>query len=904
MIDKEEVESKKLQAQLEEIYVEQFWKPCTSKAMLQQWLKTYLNVDLPDNTNSRYSNSNPIDFLWAVYHSALTGDVNSTSFVVAAARNSSKCLVEGTQVATLSGPKPIEKVLAGDTVFDQFGKPIKVVGLWDQGEQEVFELISDGKVIATCTKNHIWSTYTSWSGGCKDTKVEDFTEETYIVRSPFTPQLGKKFNSHAYYIGNNQELSRCFDISEWNIGSISAFIAGVYDACGEMSHKYVNVKNLKDLGISVNFLIENEVFANLVADVIGSAWQITPEVIKTKKGFEVYMTDSLSCLMMMNHIFLYSRYHREIQYLLDNNAQYLTKRHGYKIDEVRPVGKRKCWDLTVYSRESLYCLQNGAVTHNTLCAAVLEFLMMVHFGRDIAHIAAQVQQSAACIDYLDMFLNIPIIAPYKSIDSKRQKTLKKMPTHSQKPVGYSRLKVVTATKKGANSSRASVMIFDEVDQIEREILSEAAMIADPDRTGKPTIFVYLSSRKSAIGPIQEKIDQAAIPNSRIKLHKWNVMEWMQPCPPEVHKPELPIDLYVHQETLQVIPSDDYEKTSKTEKELFEQVPAYEGCRTCPVFTVCRTDAIKQQSKTPRLRTKEFYADLLSQLHDPEVIIAQIMNLKPESSGTVFNKFDERIHVGDFSRCWKFAFGEDQSNQLITKSIFIHELRSRGWKMHCGVDFGYVDPAVSVLVAFHKPTGKLVVLHTERQTGYSNQEWLQKTKENIFIPYGFDLLCPDVEDKSSPIVAAQLGMPSIDKKPSRIETGVSWLRGRLWNVSSNQPLFMILDDNVNKGQHFLINSLKNWQYMKTALGFDFTKFMDDMNTHEIDALRYATAPFIASSNVVLSVNQDYNTNNRPAPDVLTVRQEIAAHYKEKYGLNIDSEVDDSDTIRSGNIIITF
>lgn len=41
--------------------------PCKSRAELKNWVKYHLNFDLPDNTVSRYADTNPLDAVWEIY---------------------------------------------------------------------------------------------------------------------------------------------------------------------------------------------------------------------------------------------------------------------------------------------------------------------------------------------------------------------------------------------------------------------------------------------------------------------------------------------------------------------------------------------------------------------------------------------------------------------------------------------------------------------------------------------------------------------------------------------------------------------------------------------------------------------------------------------------------------------
>lgn len=77
-----------------------------------------------------------------------------TKYRIRAAISGNRCLAEGTLIATPKGPVPIEDIRVGDFVYDRYGEPTLVTQTHDNGEQEVFEVTSRGKVMLTCTPNH------------------------------------------------------------------------------------------------------------------------------------------------------------------------------------------------------------------------------------------------------------------------------------------------------------------------------------------------------------------------------------------------------------------------------------------------------------------------------------------------------------------------------------------------------------------------------------------------------------------------------------------------------------------------------------------------------------------------------------------------------------------------------
>ena len=55
----------------------------------------------------------------------------------------------------------------------------------------------------------------------------------------------------------------------------------------------------------------------------------------------------------------------------------------------------------------------------TLTSAIMETLFLIHFDRDIVHLAALEAQSRMCMDYVKSYLDKPILRDFKVSDSSR-----------------------------------------------------------------------------------------------------------------------------------------------------------------------------------------------------------------------------------------------------------------------------------------------------------------------------------------------------------------------------------------------------------------------------------------------------------------------------------------------------
>ena len=74
-----------------------------------------------------------------------------------AAAGSGKAVPNSTKIPTPEGWKRVDEVKVGDFLFDKEGKPTKVLGVYPQGEKDVYEItFGDGRK-AKCSIDHIWS---------------------------------------------------------------------------------------------------------------------------------------------------------------------------------------------------------------------------------------------------------------------------------------------------------------------------------------------------------------------------------------------------------------------------------------------------------------------------------------------------------------------------------------------------------------------------------------------------------------------------------------------------------------------------------------------------------------------------------------------------------------------------
>lgn len=473
------------------------------------------------------------------------------------------------------------------------------------------------------------------------------------------------------------------------------------------------------------------------------------------------------------------------------------------------------------------------------------------------------------------------------------------------------------------------LIFDEVDLTPQEILDEARFIGDPTRDEHrfDPVYIYLSSRKTNDGPIQNMMDLSEKKPEEYRLHKWSASDFMEKCPPEVHKPEEgQKTLFIHTENLRRIwGKEEFEsQIPPTARTAWKEIAAYEGCKTCPALIPCLGYSAKQRGESPMLRKRSFAASLLGAISNPSAIIAQSLNWKPEVGAIVYRDFTRHKHLRDPISFYEFISGGTKFNPFNLPFDALEDLLENGtdsqiaantpkkqdiysamvkfgWTITNGIDWGFTDPAVSVVVGWHKRWKKACLLHTERATGHANNVWADYVATNINNLYPADIVCPDMADAGCASYFAKHKIPVYSESKKRIEVGVSFVRGLLWNPVSQTINFAILDDSEERGDDgnlVIVEEMEKWSHHKKPTGeFDMSKFADDEWTHGQDSIRYALAPFIEEAMISISVAQaPQEIITRSAihsgdPEAIKLAHEkskaqnqLQEHFKNEFGLN--------------------
>lgn len=130
-------------------------------------------------------------------------DVASYSMLVFGGVKGGKALADSTVIPTVDGEKRISEVKVGDFVFDRTGKPTKVLGVYPQGKQKVYEVhFEDGRVVKS-NIDHLWTVVSGHGGRFVTKTLKEIVESGVKVTKTV---YGKQKETHPFQVPINEAL--------------------------------------------------------------------------------------------------------------------------------------------------------------------------------------------------------------------------------------------------------------------------------------------------------------------------------------------------------------------------------------------------------------------------------------------------------------------------------------------------------------------------------------------------------------------------------------------------------------------------------------------------------------------------------------------------------------------------
>ena len=105
-------------------------------------------------------NNEQIDCIYKMEH--WWKDSTNQLFQITSKAGCGKAMPNDTVIPTPTGDKLLGNIKVGDYVFNRFGKPVKVLGVYPQGELDAYEVRFDDGRTAICNDEHLWSVVTGF----------------------------------------------------------------------------------------------------------------------------------------------------------------------------------------------------------------------------------------------------------------------------------------------------------------------------------------------------------------------------------------------------------------------------------------------------------------------------------------------------------------------------------------------------------------------------------------------------------------------------------------------------------------------------------------------------------------------------------------------------------------------
>jgi hypothetical protein len=536
----------------------------------------------------------------------------------------------------------------------------------------------------------------------------------------------------------------------------------------------------------------------------------------------------------------------------------------------------------------------GRGSGKTLGMAIAELAILLHDKREVVHVGAIQNQAERCYAYQKNFLFNRKIKPLvdRGDVPEDQRVLEKANmSKSLFNVGGEKLtlEVIPCTLKATNGPHVPLVVVDEIDTVSGEgvkAFKEISGMLD-SRIGKKALRVGISTRKSRYGLMNQKIEEMeGNPDDLTRVvRRWTAFEFTERCPDKRSGTQV-VDLYVNQDKMEVIEEVDYNKKDKNKQKDFVMHKALNGCVKCPLFAICLTDAKKQTSSSPMLKTLDEMVQKVRS-EGADWAMAQLMNLKPSVEGIVFREFDEKIHLKNWNEMWMILTSKEFPGEC-THDMFVKKCHELNIPCYAGIDWGFTAPN-TVVYFFVDKRDNIYVVRAEGMTLISQPTWIHHLKTKYHTMYRCQLYVPDAADPGAIQEMQKTGLP-VANQPDKgaINTGIQVIKKFLKVPGSvESKIFFARDTTIP-----IVREFNMYHYKVDAAGL-VTDDPDTEYDHWIDALRYPMTLLFGKSQIVLGSGLDFdnaqglvdrngNFNRMPTPTEYALTQ----------GLKLNDEAPDS------------
>ena len=578
-------------------------------------------------------------------------------------------------------------------------------------------------------------------------------------------------------------------------------------------------------------------------------------------------------------------------------------------------GNADFYDLTVENDHSYW--SNGLISHNTVSTAVLETLFILHFHRDVVHLAAIQQQSEKAQGYIKAYFALPILRDYVTKRNERRVEITKYKDSNGKfisPVTYGTLsvsdkqdynpvvnyiQVIVSTMQSTNGEHAQLLVMDELEIMPKpQIIEEARLVPTVGMDGSLPITLLTSSRKFSYGFVQKEIDNAKKTGTHIR--HWNILDVTQKCPPTRHLPQEPkIPIYVNEMDLEAISEDSYKDLDPEAKQNFDKIEGFEGCLTrCSLFSVCKGRlATVQQSDSKMLKPIPLVIAKFKEV-STEVAKAQLICRKPSTEGLIYPKFDKNIHVLNARKMAEKMTGLDSDVfKNFGKKELLQMMKSKQMEFYSGVDFGFTHNFAVVTGAVWNNSLYIIDVISMQHLESTEKVEILNSRIRDLNP----TLFPDPEDPSEIKTFRKHGYTCRDFEKD-VLGGINAVRAKIKPNLGVPAQLYILDHPLHE---VLIKELSQYHWKLDSAG-NLTNQPDKVDDDSPDALRYLVQNlFQPQGQLFVAGSPDGDPSFQVPENQYTTENWMRKIIQEKAsGTESNEQGDDNVKVKRGGFIVDF
>ncbi len=557
-----------------------------------------------------------------------------------------------------------------------------------------------------------------------------------------------------------------------------------------------------------------------------------------------------------------------------------------------------------FSRVMAYAAREAM---KTVSEAILELLFVLHFEREVGHMAAIKFQAHNAQRYVKDYCRKPFIKDFVTSDNDTRIEFTRYKHEDGRILSpaewrdlsadeqdefecvINKIVIVVATLNSTNSLHAQLFCEDELDLCPPAPLEEAKMVPTQGKKGEPSITVITSSRKFAMGPVQKELDNAS--KSGLHVRHWNIIDVTEPCPASRHKPEKPkLPIYVDDTTLAAISEEDFENLSTQAKENYKKYEGYWGClNNCKMFGPCKGRLATEQTSKSTMLKKLTEVQTKFKTVDVDFAKAQLLCWKPSKEGMIYPRLDPDTHCISARAMAKKITGHDYPKDF-GKAELIELMKTEGLQFYAGLDHGHSH-------LFAVVTGAVSgnCLYIFDVIAKAELELAQKVDElqEVFGNYGIDPdVFPDPEDPgANKTLSRKFRVRTWKKGPGSVVDGINIVRMKLNPTMKKEPeLFFLKDD---PGVDFLIKQAMQYHW-KVDAAERLTGEPDKSEDDAVDALRYLVMNVFGKKGQLVVGQGLHAQNNTP----ITPQQQWGQQMKDRIRELTDGNTEDAAPIVKG------